>query len=110
MHRVIKTRQVARRRKMQMRPMMIGKESGFSPVGSGLRGTSSAVALRNASTLAVGEVSLAAGIVLIFPTRHSNKSGVRELESLANCERRISCLVCVKPSRITTKTPNPNYK
>lgn len=63
-------RQVAKRRKMQIRAMMIGKESGFSTVGSELSGTSSVVALRNASMVAE-EVSFAVSFVLIFSRRHN---------------------------------------
>ncbi|KAF7247320.1 Cadherin-23 [Varanus komodoensis] len=50
--------------------MIIGKESAFSTVGSGLRWTSSVVTLKNASTLVAGEVSFAVALVLIFPARH----------------------------------------
>lgn len=64
-------RQVARRRKMQMSVMMIGKGSGFSPGGMGLCGTNSVVVTRNPRRLGVGEVSFPTYTVFIFPAMHN---------------------------------------
>lgn len=66
LQRVTKMRKVARRRKMQMSPMMTGSGSAFSgDVVMG--GTSSVVETRSLRRGGVGEVPLPASSVLIFP-------------------------------------------